>query len=249
MGDALVQRLRAAGCVFAEQEAALLRGSASGPDLEALVARRVAGTPLEHLLGWVEWGGRRLAVAPGVFVPRRRTVLLATLAAQTLAPGGILVELCCGAAPVAATVAGEAYACDLDPAAVACARRNLPAGRAFAGDLYDALPSRLRGRVDVLVANAPYVPTSEVALMPREARLYESRLALDGGADGMDVQRRVIAGAAPWLSPAGVLVIETSRAQAAAGLAALRAAGFAGRVVRDDGLAATALVAATRQRR
>ncbi|MGZ4495485.1 MAG: putative protein N(5)-glutamine methyltransferase, partial [Nocardioides sp.] len=125
-----------------------------------------------------------------------------------------------------------------------CAERNLAAfgGRAFAGDLYDALPAGLRGRVDVLVANAPYVPTAEIAMMPPEARDHELTAALDGGADGVDVQRRVAAAAPEWLAPGGHLLVETSRRQAPMTLAAVEAHGLVARVVTDDDLDATLVV-------
>ena len=93
---AVVARLRAAGCVFAEEEARLLLAEAQSPaGLEALVRRRVAGEPLEHLLGWAEFCGLRIMVTPGVFVPRRRSELLVHEAA-TLAPSrAVVVDLCC----------------------------------------------------------------------------------------------------------------------------------------------------------
>lgn len=209
-------------------------------DVAALVARRVAGEPLEHLLGWVDFCGRRITVEPGVFVPRRRTELLAreavAAARAARAPAPLVVELCCGAAPVATVVAAEVptarvHAADVDPAAVRCARRNLAPGRGYEGDLYTPLPSRLRARVDVLVANAPYVPSEAIALMPPEARLHEPRRALDGGHDGRDVQRRVIAGAPPWLAPGGTLLIEAGAAQAAGTADLMRAAGLVARIV------------------
>ena len=112
----------------------------------------------------------------------------------------------------------------------------------WAGDLYDALPDSLRGRVDVLVANAPYVPTAAIALMPPEARDHEARAALDGGADGLDVQRRVAAGAPSWLAPGGWLLIETSAAQAPETMAAMTAAGLPARVVEDEDLAGTVVL-------
>jgi len=105
-----------------------------------------------------------------------------------------------------------------------------------------ALPDALRGRVDVLVANAPYVPSDEIAMMPTEARDHEHRVALDGGPDGLDVQRRIIAAAPDWLSARGALIIETSRRQAPATAAAMAAAGLSATVVIDDSLAATAVV-------
>jgi release factor glutamine methyltransferase len=112
----------------------------------------------------------------------------------------------------------------------------------FQGDLFAALPDELRGRVAVLVANAPYVPTAEVAFMPAEARLYEAPVALDGGPDGLDVQRRVAAGSPDWLAPGGVLLIETSGRQAPATLAAMADAGLTTRLVTDDELDATVAI-------
>lgn len=239
-----VARLRAAGCVWAEDEAALLQAGARSPEeLEELVGRRVAGEPLEHLLGWVEFLGRRLAVAPGVFVPRRRTELLArtTLArVQAAAAAGlppVVVEMCCGVAPVAACLEAtpaEVHAADLSAVALGCARTNVPSAALHLGDLYDALPARLRGRVDVLVANAPYVPTDRIAEMPAEARDHEPRNALDGGADGVDLHRRLAAGAPSWLAPGGVVLVETSPSQAALTTAAMAAAGLVTDVVVDD---------------
>ena len=100
-------------------------------------------------------------------------------------------------------------------------------GEVHEGDLYDALPGDLLGRVDVLAVNAPYVPTDEIALMPTDARDHEHRIALDGGADGLALHRRVAAGAAAWLRPGGTLLIETSRPQAEGTSAACAAAGLA----------------------
>lgn len=247
-------RLRAAGCVFAEDEAALLLEAAEGDDaLAALVARRVAGEPLEHLLGWVELDGDRWAVAPGVFVPRQRSLLLVAEAEALLAasaagtPGAapVLVDLCCGAGVLGAVVArrlarrgvrAALHAADVDPVATAVAARNVApwAGAVTTGDLYGALPPALRGRVDVLLCHAPYVPTAAIATMPPEAREHEPRAALDGGADGLDVVRRVVAGAPAWLAPGGSLLFEVGEGQVAAATAALAAAGLAPRVLRDD---------------
>ena len=233
MTDPVVARLRAAGCVFAEDEAALLRSS--GGDIEALLARRVAGEPLEYVLGWASFCGLRVIVEPGVFVPRVRTEALALAARAFVRPGSVAVDLCCGSGAVGAVLASagaRVLAVDVDPAAVACARRNVPT--ALLGDLYDPLPSSLRGHVDVITANAPYVPTRAIALMPPEAREHEHRVALDGGADGLDVQRRVIAVAPQWLAPDGVLLIETSAAQAPATSALFVAAGLTACGRRDD---------------
>lgn len=237
-------RLRAAGCVYAEEEARLLRASGhEGVELEALVAARVAGSPLEPLLGWVELCGRRLVVQPGVFVPRQRTALLVRVAAQRVRARSVLVELCCGAAPVAALVpADEVHAADLCEVAAECARLNVPQGQVHVGDLYDALPPGLRGRVDVLVANAPYVPTAEIPTMPLEARDHEPVRALDGGADGVDLHRRIAAGAPEWLAPGGALLIETSAGQAELTTEAMAAAGLRTSMVVDDTIGGCVLV-------
>jgi release factor glutamine methyltransferase len=240
----VVARLRTAGCVFAEDEARLLIEAARTPeDLAAMVDRRVAGLPLEHVLGWAEFCGLRVAVDPGVFVPRRRTEFLVRQAVDLARPGAVVVDLCCGTGAVGAAVAAavpgvELHAADVDPAAVRCARRNVP-GRVYEGDLYDALPAALRGRVDVLVCNAPYVPTDAIALMPPEAREHEPRVTLDGGTDGLALLRRVIAEAPTWLRPGGSLVFEVGDRQVPAAQAMLLAAGTQPRVCRDEEIGAT----------
>ena len=236
----LVARLRAAGCVFAEDEAALLAAEAgNAEELEHMAAVRASGVPLEQVVGWAEFCGRRIVVTPGVFVPRQRTALLVRRAATLLRPGSVLVDLGCGSGAIAAVLLAavrdlQVYAADVDPAAVDCARRNLPPERVFHGDLYRALPSGLRGRIDVIAANAPYVPTDEITLLPPEARDHEHRVALDGGTDGLLVQRRVIAEAGAWLAPGGHLLVETARSQCAATSAAMAASGLAAEVVADD---------------
>jgi release factor glutamine methyltransferase len=242
----LVAALRAAGCVFAEDEARLLIDEAGSPgELMAWAARRMGGEPLEQIVGWAAFAGQRIAVAPGVFVPRRRSELLVAVARRD--PADLVVDLCCGSGALGAALAAawpraEVYAADSDPSAVACARRNLPPERVFGGDLYAALPEALRGRVEVLVVNAPYVPTQEIATMPPEAREHEHRVALDGGHDGLEVQRRVVAEARDWLAPDGRLLLETSRRQAERTQALFVSAGLTACVETDDDLAATVVL-------
>lgn len=257
----IADRLRSAGCVFAEEEADLLIGSgATGSDLDRLVERRVVGAPLEHVLGWVEFCGMRLAVDDGVFVPRRRSQFLADRAALLAAgmagpgPGPVVVDLCCGAGALGAVVAARIpgvrlHASEIDPVAVRCARRNLEplGGRVYAGDLFDPLPHDLAGRVGVLLANAPYVPTGEIDFMPAEARLYEAPVALDGGGDGLDVLRRVVAAAPGWLAAGGVLLVECAERQAPALVDSVTAAGLSPDVVTDDDLGATVVIGTRRE--
>ncbi|MET7798183.1 putative protein N(5)-glutamine methyltransferase [Streptomyces decoyicus] len=254
---AVVTTLRAAGCVFAEDEAELLLSTARTADeLAAMVERRTLGLPLEHVVGWAEFYGRRITVDPGVFVPRRRTEFLVGqavgLGRRTAARTGrppVVVDLCCGSGAVGTVLAAaldrvELYAADIEPAAVRCARRNLtPAGgEVHEGDLFDALPARLRGRIDILVANVPYVPSEEVGLLPPEAREHEPLVALDGGADGLDVLRRVTAAAPQWLAPEGHLLVETSERQAPRAVEAFTRNGLLPRVADSDELYATIVI-------
>ncbi|WP_156044002.1 putative protein N(5)-glutamine methyltransferase [Cellulomonas sp. HZM] len=247
--DALVARLRAAGCVFAEDEADELLAEPHD-DLAALVARRVAGEPLEQVLGWARFDGLRVLVAPGVFVPRLRTELVVREVLHALrdVAAPLVVDLCCGTGAIGLALrtrvpGAVVHAADVDPVAVACARRNLGPDDVHEGDLFDALPSALLGRVDAVAVNAPYVPTAHVPLMPAEARDHEHRIALDGGDDGLDLHRRVLADARRWLAPGGTVVVETSRAQSAATLAVAHAAGLRARVVEDDDVDGTVVVA------
>jgi len=245
----VVAQLRAAGCAFAEEEAALLAEAATGDALTQLVRRRCAGEPLEHLLGFVDFCGRRYRVSPGVFVPRQRSALLVETAVDL--GGSVVLDLCsgCGALGLAVRAqlgpATELVAADLDPLAIADARANGVA-TTYVGDLFDPLPSTLRGRVDLLLANTPYVPTEAIADMPSEARDHEPRAALDGGPDGTRVQGRVLEGAREWLAPGGHLLTETSARQAEALRRLAAALGWSSRTATDPDRGATVLVASPR---
>ena len=293
----VVARLRAAGCVFAEEEATVLASTATSPaELDAMVARRADGEPLEQVVGWAEFAGLRVFVDPGVFVPRRRSEFLVEVAVLMAGRQGgtaprVVVDLCCGTGALGLAVAVkldrtveaakavdvarmvhvtravdeaerdgdgvaaadvrlggvELHAADLDPAAVACARRNVePAdGHVYAGDLFTALPDSLRGKATVLICNAPYVPTTEIAFMPAEAREHEALMALDGGADGLAILRRAAAEAGAWLAPDGVLLVETSERQATAMAAVMTAAGLTAQVHEDDESGATVVTGVT----
>ena len=233
--DVVVGRLRAAGCVFAEDEAELLLSdAANAAELEVSVARRVAGEPLEYVVGWAEFAGHRFAVEQGVFVPRHRTEFLVeqavALARDFVATGPgiqsvppvVVLDLCCGSGAIGATIAAALAA---DGAAVDPARHRHRAGgggvRAISlapvGTCLKATcSSRYRPRFGLgadLSANVPYVPTDEIALMPPEAPDDEARVTLDGGSDGLAVLRRVAAAAPPWLAPGGHLLVETANAR------------------------------------
>lgn len=239
MGIATVAaHLRQAGCVFAEDEARILLDAAqeSSSDragraiiLSELSARRVAGEPLEQIVGWVEFSGQRLAVAPGVFVPRQRTTLLAEhsiLAVQAadshVSAGGRPVrflEAFCGVGAVATTVARavpgtQIHLGEHDEAALKCARVNV--GTSAHSHLLDCLvglPQVLRSGFDVISAVPPYVPDSAAQFLPHEAADHEPPTALFGGVDGLDLVRRLICESRDWLAPGGVVLIELGSAQ------------------------------------
>lgn len=219
----LVSRLRRAGCVFAEEEAQILRrASRDADELDRLCARREAGEFLEHVVGSLEVLGEHLAVQPGVFVPRQRTALLIeqTLVAARRREQPVVLEAYCGAAPVVALLARRVaavriHAADADPRALESARRNLPASATLhQGVGFGALPSTLRGRIDVITAVPPYVPEGTEELMPREARDHEPHATRLGGPDGLDEVRHLSDEAPRWLAPGGELLIEMHHGQA-----------------------------------
>ena len=191
----------------------------------------------------------RIAVDTEVFVPRRRTEFLVHEAIALTAPGAVVLDLCCGGGALgvalSAAVEGlEVYAADIEPAAVACARRNLAAqgGRVYEGDLFEPLPKALRGNIDILLSNTPYVPTEMIETMPLEARLHEPRVALDGGPDGLDVQRRVAAEAAQWLAPGGHILVEASDDQASRTAQLFELNGLIPRIASSEELHATVVI-------
>ncbi|MFV0526324.1 MAG: putative protein N(5)-glutamine methyltransferase [Acidimicrobiales bacterium] len=268
----LTERLRSGGCVFPEDEADLIWSAADGGCQPgdrgartamawAMVERRVTGEPLELVVGWAEVGGVRVPTEAGVFVPRRRSDLLVSVARDHLpgAPGmvgpasdgmrpPVVVDLGCGTGALGLAVVAdrpgvELYAVDVDPAAVRLARSNLAGrGTVHLGDGLAGLPHRLRGRVDLVVANLPYVPSGQLHLLPAEARWHEPDAALDGGPDGLDHLRRTVASVAVWLRPGGRLLMEVAPSQAAAATAEAQAAGGTAGTVTDPDLDVAVLI-------
>jgi release factor glutamine methyltransferase len=226
--DDVVDRLTAAGCVAARAEAAELLAAA--PDDETLdrwLTRREQGEPLAWITGSVVFCGRRVVVAPGVYVPRPQTEALARRAVACLPPGGLAVDLCTGSGAVAAHLAASVPSAtvvgvDVDERAASCARRNGVA--AVVSDLDAAF--RAQPIADVVTAVAPYVPTGDLAHLPRDVVRYEPRPTLDGGDDGLDVVRRVVGAAARLVREGGRLLVELGGDQDARLAPALHAAGF-----------------------
>lgn len=240
----LTARLRAAGCVFAEEEAAQLRARfPDGSDREGAVRRRERGTPLEHVLGFADFAGTRVAVDPRVFVPRRRAeplVELCVTAARSM-PTALVADLGCGTGAIAAAVSarlpqGDVVAVDDDPAAVACARRNGAEHgfEVYAGDWFDGLPARCQGRVDVAVAYLPHVPVACLDGLPADYRAAEPLPTVDGGADGLDPLRTVLDQAPRWLRADGVIITMSANGQDADVRAVAAERGWRVRMRDDD---------------
>jgi release factor glutamine methyltransferase len=236
----VVQALAAGGAIDPATEAdALLDASNAGVGLlEELLARRLAGEPLAWLIGWVRFCATRIRVDPGVFVPRPQTEALAHRAVALLPADGIAVDLCAGSGAVA-VILGAArpratvIATDIDPVAIACAHRN--GVEALRGDLDEPLPPALRGRVDVVTAVVPYVPSEELHLLPRDVLAHEPCRSLDGGPRGTEVLERAARAAARWLRPGGSVLLELGGDQADELSTTMAATGFSAiRVHRDE---------------
>jgi release factor glutamine methyltransferase len=246
----IINKLQRAGCVFAEDEARLLTLEARTlEDLKNMIEMRAGGLPLEHVVGYAKFCGLRIEVDRGVFVPRQRTEFLVHQAETLSCTSDIVVDLCCGSGAVGVALVEalekiELYSVDIDPVAVRCADRNVKGfgGHVFEGDLYKALPQSLKVNVNILVANVPYVPTKAIQLLPQEARLHEPKIALDGGEDGIDIQRRVAEEAFLWLAPGGRLLIETSEMQAPHTFEIFSSNGLNTKVARDEELDATVVI-------
>lgn len=233
--EALTARLAAGGFVAAEEEAdELLAAASDEADLAALLDRRLTGEPLAWITGWAPFLGRRVAVAPGVYVPRWQTELLAERALERLPEGGVAVDVCTGSGALAVVLGSRAarvYATDVAPDAVACARAN--GVDAYVGDLFAPLPDGVVA--DVVTGVVPYVPTGELGLLQRDTFTFETSLSYDGGPDGCAILRRALSGAARVLGPGGALLLELGGDEAVRIADDLEYSGYVDvRVLRDE---------------
>lgn len=212
---AIVDRLSAAGCVDAEREAATFLAAAPDPaTLDEWIRRREQGEPPGWITGTVVFCGRELHLAPGVYVPRPQSEVLARRAAALLPPHGSALDMCTGSGAVAAHLSAQVptatvIGTDRDIRAARCARRN--GVHAIVADL--AASVRHAATFDVVTAVAPYVPSEAIAFLPRDVQRWEPRFALDGGDDGLELVRRVIEAAGQRLRPGGWLLIEVAADQ------------------------------------
>jgi release factor glutamine methyltransferase len=227
----IARRLAQAGFPSPAEDAEALLGASAGDPavLEELVARRLNGEPLPWLTGALTFCGIAIQIVPGVYVPRAQTEPLARRAAALLPTGGVGADLCTGSGAIAVVLAAavpsaRVVATELDPVAAACARDN--GIEVFEGSLDEPLPSALRGRVDVMTAVAPYVPTDAIRLLPRDVQTFEPRLALDGGPNGTALLHEVARRSVGWLRPGGWLLLELGGDQAGATGTLLERLGF-----------------------
>jgi len=215
----VADRLSRAGFIAAEEEAAelILRAGGDAGLLESLLGRRLTGEPLAWITGKVTFCDIEIEIDPGVYVPRWQSEPLARGAARRLGVDGVAIDLCTGSGALAKVImasrpAAGVFASDLDPRAVACARRN--GVDAYLGDLFDPIPQALAGSVDLIVAVVPYVPTADLPLLQRDTFSFESPLSYDGGPDGTDILRRVLRESPRFLRPGGALLLEIGGKQA-----------------------------------
>lgn len=195
---------------------------------ECLIRRRESGEPIQYILGSAPFRGLEFEVGPGVLVPRPETELLVDLALSLLPENGFrFLDWGTGSGCIAASLLAErpqAYGllAEKNPLSLACAWRNLRRhgllGRGLL--LHSRMPKDLpvASECDLVVSNPPYIPTGAIPELMREVRDFEPRMALDGGADGMDFYRALFENSPRWLKPGGLLLMEMGDAYQAGGL-------------------------------
>jgi release factor glutamine methyltransferase len=212
------------------------------------IVRRRKGEPVAYIRGQKEFYGRTFHVDARVLVPRPDTETLVETALRRTGEakvGGRYLDLCTGSGCVAITLARERPTCqvcavDLSPDALAVARENAVRLGAvqnvawLAGDLFEPLAAQSNVRFNLMTANPPYIARHEIGMLTADIRDFEPQLALLGGDDGLDVTRRIVAGAPPWLRTGGVLAVEIESAQATEVVRLFGEAGFADVVVDKD---------------
>jgi release factor glutamine methyltransferase len=211
------------------------------------IGRRAAGEPLQHVLGYEEFRGLPLRTTPAALIPRPETELLVDWALaleRAEGPWRVAVDVGTGTGAIACALAValpglRVLAVDRSLGALALAAVNVRAlglqGQVslLAGDLLEPLAG-LVSAVDLVISNPPYIPTASLSSLPVEVREWEPREALDGGADGMDVHRRLVARVTPVLRPAGWLLMEMGEGQAEPLRRRMEASGFERVEVRRD---------------
>ncbi len=190
-----------------------------------IVEERLTGRPLWYIIGDTNFCGYTIKVDERVLIPRPETEELAVMIANALEDGFSVLDLCTGSGAIAIAVAKEAQkrglnikvtATDISESALSLAKENAERNEADILFLQSDLFTRIRGRFDIIVSNPPYIPTATIDTLQREVKDYEPRLALDGGADGLDIYRRIAADAFKYLNRDGMIVMEVGEGEATA---------------------------------
>ena len=215
--------------------------------LREAVARRGAGEPLQYITGTAPFRYLEVKVRPGVLIPRPETEVLVdeALAAITGTEAPLVADLCCGSGCIACAVATEVldarvWATDIAPEACALAQENVDVAgvdarvQVLESDLDAAIPQDLAGTFHCVASNPPYIPDAVMEELPSEVKDHEPDLALRGGADGLDVFRRLLTSAQRLLRPGGALVVELHETSLDEARASAEAAGFTDARIVDD---------------
>lgn len=198
---------------------------AQAKQIVKIADERLTGRPLWYIIGDADFCGYKIKVDERVLIPRPETEELAIMAVNSLEDGFSVLDMCTGSGAIAIAVAKEAEkrklkvkvtAADISAEALSLAKENAEANGADVLFIQSDLFTRLRGRFDVIVTNPPYIPTAEIETLQKEVKDYEPRLALDGGADGLDIYRRIAADALKYLNRGGVLIMEVGAGEAQA---------------------------------
>ncbi len=184
---------------------------------------RLTGRPLWYIMGDADFWGYKIKVDERVLIPRPETEELAMMAVASLEEGQSVLDLCTGSGAIAVAVYKESEkrgkkvqvtAVDISEDALTLAKENAEQNGADIRFLQSDLFTRIRGRFDVIVSNPPYIPSAEIETLQREVKDFEPRLALDGGADGLDIYRKIAEDAFKYLNRGGMLLLEVGEGEA-----------------------------------
>ena len=197
---------------------------AQAKEIIRIADERLTGRPLWYIIGDTDFCGYKIKVDERVLIPRPETEEMAMMAVAIAEEGNNILDLCTGSGALAIAIYKELErsnrkvkmtAVDISADALELAKENAEANEADILFIQSDLFSRIRGRFDVIVSNPPYIPTAEIDTLQREVKDYEPHLALDGGADGLDIYRRIAAEASKYLNRGGTLIMEVGAGQAA----------------------------------
>ena len=197
--------------------------AAQAKEIIRIADERLTGRPLWYIIGDTDFYGYKIKVDERVLIPRPETEELAQMVVNAAEEGQSVLDLCTGSGAIAISVYKELEkagrkvkmtALDISADALELAKENAEENEADILFIQSDLFTRLRGRFDIIVSNPPYIPTAEIETLQREVKSFEPRLALDGGADGLDIYRRIAADASKYLNRGGMLIMEVGEGEA-----------------------------------